>query len=1173
MKINVRLLLIIFSAVVLISVPSTLIFYSSAKELLQKQHSKELINSANDFIFALQNSIQNLDEEFRKIKKNHRNFSAVNLDSTNLDFIIIADRNGTILPEKSSVKRKSGINLKTGNIKGFSSFNPSAIFRMENRDSLKIIYGINVNTEYLNEISKRIRAEVALINNGIPVEYSNSSENKNFLLNMVNAVKLLNGKENFTVIGNELENSDFWATHYVPANFPAESNIEFLIFSDSKDIAEFRSTMGLFVLIILVAGILLSMILVFLFTGKIRNQITLIDQAVSKISSGSLDSKVEIITKDELGRLGKAFNNMLDRLKQKEKEEKDYSEFLALINKNPTLSEISNAALQKIIETTGMNFGALYLVENDNFKMLSSYGLSGKQFENTKNIDLYLTAIKEKKRVEFKFEQNYPVINTGLAEIKIKYILILPVIYNQEVIAILELASEREPEQNVSAYLENIQEQLSIGITNAKALNQLKELVKELKLLNDAYHLKNKKVTEQNEELLKLHEQLKANAKELEKQTRKALESAKVKAQFLANMSHELRTPQNSIIGLTELLINDSATPEQIKNKLKIVLRNSRKLLNLINNILEFSKIESGNIEIKTAKFTLNEFTEEVTQLIEPLVQEKDLLFEIKIDPPKNFLLKTDKVKLEQIFYNLTGNAVKFTDAGFVKINIKIKDGKDFILEVSDSGIGIDENHLTTVFEEFRQAEEGMDRKYEGTGLGLTICKKYVELFGGKISVKSKLGEGSTFRVEIPDIVETELDNGAITQVTEVKQKNKNIFILSKSENLKKFIGDYLKSHNFEVEAVSSETEFIGRLKKHDVEKLILDTGSVNKNYWNFLYDLKTTFSGFNAPVTLTEINEEENTGFAISFTEYFTENISFREMVNAYLTNPYCEANLKQILIVGDAYLKSIIDQKAYTEYEFSFSEEVQSALDITNSVQPQLCIIDILNPQLNTLELIYELQQKKFLNMFVVFKHRPNEFESSVLNKNLRLLADEHKLHPLDVLKIIRDSLHIVTKTVESEYFITSESATDLLQGTELINSVRDSKSILIVDDDEDTLYTIGEIINSLGYKAIYAKDGIECLEIIKNEVPDLILLDIMMPKMDGFETIKKIRGNHKFAGLPVYALTAYAMLSDKDILERNGFDDLITKPVNIVLLKFKLEKLFNQKARINESQNTDN
>ncbi len=1172
MKINVRLLLIIFSAVVLISVPSTLIFYSSAKELLQKQHSKELINSANDFIFALQKSIQNIDEEYKKVKGKHYKFTGINMDSTNLDFIILVNNSGKILTEQSIIKRNSGINLTSGDIKNFSSFNPGAVFRIEPYDSFKVIYGINITTDFLNEISKRIRAEVALIRNGVPVDYSNSSENKNYLLSMVNAAKELNGKENFTVIGRELENSDFWATHYIPANFPEENGLEFLIFSNSKDIAEFRSTMGLFVLIILVAGILLSMILVFLFTGKIRNQITMIDLAVSKISSGSLDTKVEIISKDELGRLGEAFNNMLDRLKQKEKEERDYSEFLALINKNPTLSEISNAALQKIIETTGMNFGALYLVEDDNFKMLSSFGFGDKQFENEKNLDLYLTAIKEKKRVEFKFKQNYPVINTGLTEIKVKYILILPIIYNREVIAILELASESEPEQNVNAYLENIQEQLSIGITNAKALNKLKDLVKELKRLNDAYHLKNKKVTEQNEELLKLHEQLKANAKELEKQTQKALESAKVKARFLANMSHELRTPQNSIIGLTELLINDSATPEEVKNKLKIVLRNSRKLLNLINNILEFSKIESGNLKLKTGKFTLNEFVEEVAQLIEPLVQEKELFFEIKIDPPKNYLLKADKVKLEQIFYNLSGNAVKFTDAGFVKIKIRIEDNKDFILEVSDSGIGIDEEHLETVFEEFRQAEEGMDRKYGGSGLGLTICKKYVELFNGKISVRSKLGVGSTFRVEIPGIVETELENETVVKSSVSKEEKKNVFILSKSGSVKKFIGDYLKSHDFQIKFSSSEPEFISQLKLHHPAKLILDIESV-KNYWNFLYDLKVTFMEFNAPVSLIKINEQQSTGFALSFGEYFTENNSFREMVNSYLTNPAFKENLKQILIIGDAYLKSLIDQKAYTEYEFSFSEEVQSALDIVNSVHPQLCIIDILNPQLNTLELIYELQQKKDVQLFVVFKHRPNEFEIGRLNEKLKMVIDEHQLHPLDVLKVIRDSLNIGKKTIESQFFITSESTANILPDKEVINSVEGTKSVLIVDDDEDTLYTIGEIINSLGYKAIYAKDGVECLEIIKNTVPDLILLDIMMPQMDGFETIKRIRNNPNLSGLKVFALTAYAMLSDKDILERNGFDDLITKPVNIVLLKFKLEKLFKQKTGINESQNINN
>ncbi len=1167
MKINVRLLLIIFSAVVLISVPSTLIFYSSAKELLQKQHSEELINSANDFIFTFQQSLQTIDEEFRKLKKVNKRFAQINLDSTALDFILVADKNNKILKNYSTAQRKKGINLKVGDIKEFVSYNPSVIYKVEMLDSLKVIYGINVTAEFLNDLAKRIRAEVALINNGIPVEYSNPAENKNLLLNIIGAAKELKNEDNFTVVGKELKDTDFWATHYSPTNSLADSKLDFLIFSKSKEIAEFRSTMGLFVLIILVAGILLSIILVFLFTGKIRKQISLIDETVSKISSGSLDHRVEILSKDELGRLGEAFNGMLDELKQKEKEEKDYSEFLALINKNPTLSEISNAALKKIIETTGMNFGALHLVESGNFKMLASYGFGNKQFEATKNIDLYTTAINEKQRVEFKFTKNFPVVSTGLTKIQIKYILILPIIYNNEVIAILELASECEPEQNVNKYLENIQEQLSIGITNAKAVKQLKDLVKELKKLNDAYHLKNKKVTEQNEELIRLHEQLKTNAKELERQTQKALESAKVKAQFLANMSHELRTPQNSIIGLTELLINDSATPEQVRNKLKIVLRNSKKLLNLINNILEFSKIESGNIELKKGKFTLSEFLEEINQLIEPLVQEKDLQFEITVNPSKNYLLNADKTKLEQIFYNLVGNAVKFTDSGFIKINIEISDNKSFNFEVIDSGIGIAEEKIETVFEEFRQAEEGMNRKYEGTGLGLTICKKYVELFGGKIEARSKLGSGSTFRVELPGIVENELENGIKQGDGGTEAKGKSVAVLAQSENVTKFIGDYLAAHNIEIKFSNSEPGFIEEIKSAELKELILDVNTVKSSPWSLLYDLKKSFHLQNVSVALTGINEMENNGFVLTFSNYFTEDASFREMINSYLVNPDFEKNLKQILIVGDAYLKSLIDEKAYTEFEFSFSEEVQSALDITGSVRPQLCILDILNPQLNTLELLYELQQKKYMQVFVVFKHRPNEFESNKLNEDLRILFEQHKMHPMDILKMIRDSLHLKTQKLEAEYFITSETTGLVTDEKVSAQSGEKVKSILVVDDDEDTLYTIGEIINSLGYKAIYAKNGLECIEILKKTVPDLVLLDIMMPQMDGFETIRKIRKDYKFKDLKVFALTAYAMLSDKDILERNGFDDLITKPVNIVLLKFKLEKLFNQKVSINE------
>jgi two-component system chemotaxis sensor kinase CheA len=675
--------------------------------------------------------------------------------------------------------------------------------------------------------------------------------------------------------------------------------------------------------VILLTGILLTMIFALLFTSKFRRQISLLTTAANITGKGNFDYRVPIISKDEIGELGITFNKMISEISNKGKIEKEYAEFITIINQNITLKNLSNAVLHKILEATKLKFGSIYLSEENSLRTIASIGLGDEATENIEKKQIYKNVIDNKEIIEMTFDKNFPVVRSSLIEIQIRYILIVPVVSGNELIGIIELASETIPPNSPGEILNRFIHQFAIGLRNAVSYEKLSNLVDELKQLNEDYQVQNIQIKGKNEELVRLHKELQAKAEELEEERRKAVELTYVKSQFLASMSHELKTPLNSIIGLSELTEKDSSAQQKTKDRVRIVLRNSKKLLSMINNILEFSKIESGKYELSEQNFLLSELLADIYTSSEILSGEKQLPLSVKLNYNKNLLIKTDRSKLEHILLNLVSNAIKFTDAGTVSLTTEKINATDLIFKVTDTGIGISEENQKIIFDEFKQLQSGNNRKYSGAGLGLALCNRYADLLKGKLAVKSEESLGTTFSLLLPHVIVDEVE-----------------FILK---------------------------------------------------------------------------------------------------------------------------------DQFEMTSHRFGGSHFVK--LD------------------------------------------RGNE------------------------------------------------------SGNDSEVNLGEFPKILIVDDDKDTLYTVGEVLHGLGFELYYATNGIECLKQLENLKPDLILLDIMMPEMDGFETINKIRSNSLWKNFLVYALTAHAMLDDKYIIEGSGFDDLITKPLDSTSLQIKVKQAIinNQKNKL--------
>ena len=1037
---------------------------------------------------------------------------------------------------------------------------------LQNRqDSSKIYYyGIILTNKLLNELSEKIAADIAIVWDGSPSDYSHSPVNQKYIYSLTKAAKELASKNNFDVYTQGAESDDIIATTYNPGDQSmAERKISFLVFTRMCEAAALRETLTDLFIIVGITGIALSLILTYLLTGKLRKQITELSDATEKTKSGDFNYRIKVRSKDEIGKLGQAFNLMLDELGKNQKAKNEYSEFITLINKNPTLKEISEAALNKIVHTGGFTVGALYLVENDEMRQISSYGFRSKEVIKNENFDFYDRLIEQKESFEINSADELPIVSLGMLEVKLKYLLLIPVVYNNQTISVLELGSITQPTEEVKDYIEKIKDQLAIGLTNAKALVQLEDFVEELRKLNDEYQKQNEQIKKQNDTLIQLHKELKEQAKELEVQKQKAEESTQLKSQFLASMSHELRTPMNSILGLTELILEKAELNEKNRERLEVVLNSGRRLMTLINDILDLSKIEAGKMEVREEDVLLEELITEVSGSIKPLVMQKGIDFKVVRNSNTSVIVHTDRGKIVQVLINLLGNAVKFTDRGSVTLRVTTLNDR-LIFDVIDTGIGISEEDQKVIFDEFRQADGTTTRKYGGTGLGLTICNKIATLLNGELVLESKIGTGSTFTFKVPLKFSEEKINDQTKNVNVdklIKNREHPILVIDDDEEVRYTIGQYLTSKGYEVVYAANGNEGVRMAIEQQPFAITLDIMMPDKDGWSVLEELKENEKTKDIPIILISINGDKNSGYGLGAFEYFVKPISADKLLSAFARlESLAQKRIQKIVIVDDDELEF---EKFKREFEtdkiiIEYIKDSEFAFNKIAEVQPDLIILDLMMPKVDGITLSHKLKsdiKTKHIPILISTAKDITTEERTKLNNIVEDIAVKSKGHPLDVLKVVRDRIKQQEQIPQEMNDIPAKNVSEQKADSDVLGTV------LIVDDDPDTLFTIDEMVKANNCKTIKAKNGVECLKALEHIKPDLILLDIMMPEMDGFQTIKNIRSNDNWKDITVIAVTAKAMSDDKQIIFKSGFDEYIPKPVNASEISEKINQFLNK------------
>ncbi|MFN3873383.1 MAG: response regulator [Ignavibacterium sp.] len=1167
MKISFRILLINFTVVVIILLSAATVFYSLIFNTLNSQQTKNLINSSNSFIYSFQKLLSEIDDELLSFLENKNKSQFIN--SRTLDFVILVKSDEKTI-DYLYLSKNVLINPDVKSISKFLEINPLALVKRKNFEGQNYIYGKIINSGFIDDIAQRINAEVAVIWENSAAELSNPTVNREYLYLINTAYNYLKNKNNFEIYTQGTKASDILATLYkTNADDVIKTNLSFLIFNKMGEAATLRDTLKNVLFIIGFVGIIISLILSYLLTNKIRRQIGELSSATEEIRSGNFSTRVSVKGKDEVAKLGDAFNLMLDEIVKNHKAMNDYTEFITLINQNPSLTEISEAALKKIIKTCGFTIGAIYSVDDQEVSFITSFGLGSNKIGAENNI-FYKKVIETKEPITIESENFLPVASTGILEIKIKYLHIRPVIYSNKVVAVLEFGSLNKPTDEAINYLSKIQDQLAIGLTNAKAFVQLENFVKELSRLNEEMQKQNEQIKEQNKTLLELSEQLKEKAKELEIQKQKAEESTKLKSQFLASMSHELRTPMNSILGLTELILDKAQIDDKNRERLEVVLKSGKRLMNLINDILDLSKIEAGKMEIREEEILLEELLEDVSSTIQPLVYEKGLRFTINRKCDTKIIVTTDKGRVTQVLINLLGNAIKFTDKGNIELSVALMDDNNLVFSVSDTGIGIPEDAQKIIFEEFRQVDGSTTRRYSGTGLGLAISKKIVDLLGGKIWVKSIVGKGSIFSFTIPvnyrgEYWNKEFDLDLLG--VDKRNVNKPILVIDDDPDVRFTIGQYLTTRGYEVIFAPDAESGIKMAVENKPFAITLDVILPDKDGWSVLKELKENPVTKNIPVILVSFVGDKNIGVGLGAFDYLVKPITADNLLAAFdKLEASVQKKIQKIVIVDDDELEFEKFKKEFSFENISieYIQDSEYAFNKISEVQPDLIIIDLIMPKVDGISLTHKLKSSRSTRNIPIIISTAKDLsdsEKKSLNSVVEQIAIKSQGHPMDVLKIVRDR---IKQQEQESQTLKSRISTDSEKNSlsELQKNINKAvEEILIVDDDPDTLFTMNELVQSMGYKTYLAKSGVECLKMLDHIKPDLILLDIMMPGMDGFQTLKNIRMNKSFSNIPVFAVTAKAMSGDKEVILKFGFNDYIPKPVNSTIVSAKISQLFSK------------
>jgi HAMP domain-containing protein/CheY-like chemotaxis protein/signal transduction histidine kinase len=956
--------------------------------------------------------------------------------------------------------------------------------------------------------------------------------------------------------------------------------------------------------------------------ANLTGQVRAIAEVATAVTKGDLTRSVQVEARGEVAELKDNINTMIDnlRLTTQTNTEQDWlktnlARFTSMLQGQRDLVRVGQMLLSELAPLVGAHQGVLYQRSDDpgsesTLRLLAAYADDGKEgHAHTLKLGEGLVgqcAIERRRLLITELPPNTIRVGSGLFSALPRNVIVLPVLFEEQVKAVIELASLGTYTPAHLAFLDQLTSSIGIVLNSIEATMQTEGLLeqsqklatelqtqqKELQQTNDQLGQKAQQLAEQNAEVERKNQQIEQARRALEEKAEELALTSKYKSEFLANMSHELRTPLNSILILGQQLSDNpeqNLSPKQVEFA-RTIHSAGTDLLNLISDILDLSKIESGTVAVEPAEVFFSTMLETVARPFRHDADARGLTFDVQLDSRLGRSLTTDPKRVQQVLKNLLSNAFKFTEHGGVRLNVSAvstgwgtehpvlsQAATVVAFEVSDTGIGIAPEKQKIIFEAFQQADAGTSRKYGGTGLGLAISRELSNLLGGEIQLRSQPGTGSTFTLYLPLRYVGPTANwrelraqheppslnpaGAATVLrvadatpeqvpddrADLHPGDSSLLIVEDDPHYARVLADLARDRGFKVLVAHRGTEALDLAREFHPSAISLDVFLPDMLGWTVLSHFKQDPSLRHIPVQIVTLDDNRQHGLSRGAFSFITKPATTEGLEAAFTRiKDYAAPRRKRLLIVEDnhAELLSIKELLGHDDIDVVTASSGAEALKVLRDEPVDCMVLDLRLPDISGLEVLAQVQGELDLPDLpvVVFTGKDLSPEQE---------AQLQELARKVVIKGVESPERLLDETALFLHRVIADLPAHKQQMLERLHRSDEDlqgRKVLVVDDDVRNIFALGSVLERHGMKVITAQTGQEAINTLEAERDiAIVLMDIMMPEMDGYQTIALIRKGKDFRRLPIVALTAKAMKGDREKCLDAGASDYLAKPVN--------------------------
>jgi signal transduction histidine kinase/DNA-binding response OmpR family regulator/HAMP domain-containing protein len=962
-----------------------------------------------------------------------------------------------------------------------------------------------------------------------------------------------------------------------------------------------------------------------LLAANLTNQVRAIAEVATAVTKGDLTRSIQVEARGEVAELKDNINTMIDNLRATtdRNQEQDWlktnlAKFTRMLQGQRDLVTVGKLLLSELAPLVNAQQGTVYQMLSEvadsspTLSLLAGYAIGDNQ---TTRIEvgkgLVGQCALEKQRILItKIPRTYAKVQSSLGSARPTNIVVLPVLFEGETKAVIELSALQPFTATHLTFLEQLTQSIGVVLNTIEATMRTENLLQqsqqltmelqtrqtELQQTNEELASKAKQLAEQNVEVERKNKEVEQARRALEEQAAELALTSKYKSEFLANMSHELRTPLNSILILGQQLAENSArnlSPKQV-DFAKNIHSAGTDLLTLINDILDLSKIESGTVTVEAEEIAFSSLRDSVERNFHHLAEAKNLTFHVDIDNTLPRVFTSDPKRLQQILKNLLSNAFKFTSQGQVAMRVQsvaagwspdhpvLRFAPGVIaIEVKDTGIGIAPEKQRLIFEAFQQADAGTSRKYGGTGLGLAISRELATLLGGEIKLSSTPGEGSTFTlylpltytgparaVTAPATVGTAAEaraNAATLPVLAVAKAEEvvhddreaigegdnTLLIVDDDPHYARVLLGLARDKGFKGIVANRGQAGLTLARRYRPTAITLDVFLPDMLGWTVLNNLKLDPVTRHIPVQMLSVEEERQHGLSHGAFSYLVKPATTEDLEHAFdRIKTYVEPHRKRLLVIEDNDIErqSIVELLAHDDIDVETAGTGADALRMLDEQAFDCCVVDLRLPDMSGFELLERMQADTSLRDLPVVVFTGKEL-SSEEEARLKLVAKSIVLKDVQSPERLLDETALFLHRVVSDLPEQKQQMLERLHGS---NDVLKQRRVLVVDDDIRNIFALTTVLENQEMEIVTATNGRQAIDLLQS-TPDVsaVLMDIMMPEMDGYETMREIRKQAEFRTLPILALTAKAMKGDREKCLQAGASDYIAKPVDTAQL----------------------